>query len=172
MALRDIVATVLTTPSVSRTSSGGSATDTGAATSTYDGDTASFYGRSVALDGDGGISVTVNGTYTWVTARTIEKIVVIARGDYLHTRGNYPSYSRYVKVSLQQSGSWVEVSSTTTGGITTITLETGWTDVTGIKVDCYGYDYGYEDSPILNVYGYIYEVQAFHTIKKHYAGVV
>ena len=172
MALRDIVSTVLTTPSVSRTSSGGGATDSGSAASTYDGNTTTFYGRSVALSGDGGISVTVNGTYTWVTAKDIEKVVVIAKGDYLHTRGNYPSYSRYVKVSIQQSGGWVEVSSTSAGGIETITLTTGWEGVTGVKVDCYGYDYGYEDSPVLNVYGYIYEVQAFYTIKKHYAGVV
>lgn len=84
--------------------------------------------------------------------------------------GSGTATNRVYFVSLLISGSWVEVWRDGDSGITsptyTVTMTTGWQNVTGVR--CFRSVY----SSLGVSRAYFYEVSVFYNINKSYAGVV
>jgi hypothetical protein len=108
-----------------------------------------FYGKH---NGDGTVTIELTHEHTWDDERDIDSVTVKSGiGTY---GGNYKDNDFYSKTYLKVSGSWTLIKTRTiTGGQGSNqwyykdwedTTTTGWSNVTGIKVEMYGWAYSYE----------------------------
>jgi len=149
----------------------------------YDRDTDTYREYYAKHTGDGSVTTTLTHEHTWTDARTISR--VYAKMGQATYGGNYKDSHRTYTVYLKISGTWTSVDTSTTtdssGSNTkysetrTVDETTGWSDVTGIKVELSGYAYSYEGtSRKQEVWLQIYEVRCegymgsviFHLCKK------
>ena len=165
MALRDAV----TLGSTAHSSSGGTTT----ATDAYDNDFSTSYGYEETHTGEGDYTIarTVISEHTFASARTIVQIRYRLYAKMTYT--NLGSGSMTLKIEVNQGSGYITVFSQSAGVATVdtgaVTNDTGWTGVTAIKATITGSVATDRDSSLSYQ---VYEVQAFYTIKKCYAGVI
>ena len=178
MAERNYLLNALVTPVEART---GSATDTdyGTGGESYDEDYGTYYGILTEHGSDGEAIATFTGTHTWTTPVDISRIKTKLYAQS-HAFGNYASRDLTFDIYVRQSGSWVSIyhkntHSTSTGETeetNSQNIATGWTDVTGVRIYCYGRAYSYEGTRKQEASAFGYEVQAFYTVVRSFSGIV
>jgi hypothetical protein len=162
MSLRNAV----TLPSTTHATSGGTDPTYG-----YDDNFATCHTGTDSHANAVASTITLVSEHTFATAKNITQIKYQFYSSL--TYAGLGSGSGYFKVEVQQGGIYTTVYTKSFGtGVTNdgiLTLSTGWTAVTAIKATAYGSVVGESGSTCVQR---LYEVQAFYTIKKSYAGYV
>ena len=134
-------------------------------------------------NGDGWVAATLTHIHEWTDEKDISSIYVkMGQGTY---GGNYKESWRDYTVFLKISGTWTQVDTSSIHNFgqgsnsvydetREVTLATGWSNVTGIKVYLYGKSYSYEGDRRQKVWLRIFDVRcegylksvAFHVCRK------
>ena len=164
MATRNAV----TLASTTHATSGGSNPTYG-----YDNDFATAHAGTMTnpADSDPASTITLISEHTFSGSKTITQLKYQFYCSLSYSGSG--SSDGYFKVEVKQNGAYTTVYNQTFGnGVTdtgVLTLSTGWAGVTDVKATAYGRTDGSAGSTCITR---IYEIQAFYTIKKSYAGYV
>ena len=176
MALEDAIRLGSTTHAYTDTSTSGNISEETAGALGIDGDFTTYHGITASNSGGYGSDATIISEHTFSTAKTISKITY-RTAIHGQAAGSYEvvvSVSRYVQ--YYSGGAWTTVSgssSTSVGdsGSVTYTFDTP-VSCTAIKSYAYFTAWASGGEGSNSGYAKIYEIQAYFSVKKSYAGVV
>ena len=174
MAIENVISKTTTSHAEAYTGDYEGVTGTGA--EIYDGDGTTGYKMTWYHGADGSCAAGLTSTHTWTSPITILKIKWTTYWNAIV--GNYPSASYNFSIQVQSGGSWTTVDSHSgsyNGGVgATLNEEVNgeWTNVTGVQIVFTASAYSYEGDRWQRIYGYIYQLEAFKTIIRSFAGVV